>query len=282
MLCFISGIYMANPHRQPVPVAQSSSTTTSSTSEYAAPSKPLPSRSLKTPEARDPMDDEPAATPGVGGGPVSSLWVGRDATPLYAGQGLNQPTLQKMPFATRLEVLKQVDDWVQVRIPGGSIGWTKRNSLSDTAPPGAAGVGPGDAVKVLQSYFNALNAHNLEGAYDLLSFEFKRDLAYRTFQAGYAGLESVAMRVVRVQTLSPTSSAFYVEMLCTERPQPKAFSGEYILALEQGQWRIAQATLQPVDPAGLAAFPTAASPLPATPAFADPVDEDETPDVPPL
>jgi hypothetical protein len=275
MLCFIAGFYLSP---QGTPRVDPSATPTSlQDPDFAAPHKPDIDRARKTPQpgaSADPLSDltpPPLSSPG---GPGSlSLWVYKDNTPLQGGAGLNHPLVQKLPFGTRLTVLQEGDEWTQVQVPSGPTGWVNRAAVADHPPPGVTGNKPEDALKALDKYFSELNARDHAGAYDQLSFDFKRDLPYKRFAEGYAGLESVGMRVVRVQTLGPESQMFYVEMITQERPRPRAYTGEYVLVLEQGQWRIAQATLREADPREIKPFPNTVVPL--QPAFPDPTPEPE-------
>lgn len=273
LLCFVAGFHLSpqggGPRQDP-----SGSPTSLQDPDFSAPHKPDIDKARKTPQPTnaipDPLEDP---TPLVAPPRSVTLWVYKDNTPLQAGSGLNHPVVQKLPFGTRLTVLQESDEWSQVQVPSGPTGWVSRAAVSENPPPGVTGNKPEDALRSLEKYFSELNARDHAGAYDQLSFEFKRDLPYKRFAEGYAGLESVSMRVTRVQTLGPESQMFYVEMITQERPRPRAYTGEYVLVLEQSQWRIAQATLREADARSIKPFPNAVVPL--QPAFPDPTPEPE-------
>ena len=275
LVCFVAGVFFApsRPRARPGVVALTASQTPD---DFTAPHKPDVTASRRTPTP-DPLPDIPlAASPSAAPSGGLAFWVYQDNSPLYAGAGLNQAVLQRLPCATQLTLLKEEDDWVQVQVLGGGSGWMKRSLVGDHPPPGAAGPRPGDALLSLQGYFQNLNRRDYAKAYDHLSFEFKRDLPYSRFAQGYANLDQAFMRVVRVQTLSKDSQLFYVEMLCEERPKAKSFQGEYIMVLEQNQWHIAQVTLKEVAAKSFEPFPSQT--VPATPAFPDPTPEPEEDD----
>lgn len=273
MLCFIAGFYLS-PQSTPR-VDPTASPTSLQDPDFSAPHKVDIDRARKTPLPSPAVDPLDAPTPLVSSTITRSLtlWVYKDNTPLNSGAGLNHALVQKLPFGTRLTVLQEGDEWTQVQVPSGPTGWVNRSAVADHPPPGVTGNKPEDALRALEKYFSELNARDHAGAYDQLSFDFKRDLPYKRFAEGYAGLESVGMRVVRVQTLGPDSQMFYVEMITQERPRPRAYTGEYVLVLEQSQWRIAQATLREADPRTIKPFPETAAPV--QPAFPDPTPEPE-------
>ena len=277
-LFFIAGVYVSSPRKRK-PVAPLSETPI----EFTAAHKPTVAESRKTPTPDGGLPDlpEPPAPgpgPGLGNPPVAaggtSYWVFQDNAPLYAAKGLNQSVLDHLACATPLNLLREEDDWVEVQVVGGNSGWMKRAQVDDHPPPGAPGPRPGDALLSLQGFFQNLNQRNYARAYDHLSFDFKRDLPYRRFSQGYSTLDQVFMRVVRVETISPQSQLFYLEMLCEERPKPKTYQGEYTMVLEQNHWYIAQATMKEVNPKSMDPFqlPAGATPKPA---FADPTPEPE-------
>ena len=280
MFCFLAGVYLGRPPAKPLPSRSSSPSSSAEPDstptglqdpDFAAPHKPDidSARKTPTPLPRDiGMPDIPGGEPGS-----STFWVYRDNTPLYAEQGLNAPEVQRLAFATQVQLLKEDDQWAQVQVVGGSIGWLQRNVLADRPPPGARSDQPSQAIKALEAYISALNRRDYAGAYDVLSYDFKRDLSYKRFSQGYSGLDQAHFRVVRVQTISPGSLLFYVEMLCEERPRYRGYKGEYVMVLEQSHWRIAQATLQPVDPKSLAPFPAQQAPIEKP--FPDPTPEEE-------
>ncbi len=269
MLCFMAGVFLGP--KPPPPEGPSASPTSLQDPDFSAPHKPDINKARKTPGP----EDLPPIKPATGSLPTgsSSLWVHQDRLPLYASQGLNQAILERLPFATEVDLLEEVDDWVRVQVVGGQVGWLRRQGLVDAAPEGTKGSRPNDALKALQAYFEELNRHNYSRAYDALSSEFKRDLPYRSFASGYQGLDQIFMRVLRVQKLSPESQMFYVELLSEERPKAKGFRGEYVMVLEQARWRLGQATLREVDPRGMDPFPARSVPL--RPAFADPTPDSE-------
>lgn len=261
LFCFVAGVVLSRPRPAPLP---------SSTphDDFAAPHKPLVvERHSGTPSV-DPLEPAPAETSAL------VYWVAFDNTSLYAGQGLDKQVLQKLSLGTQVSLLKEEDDWTEVEVVGGQAGWVERKNILDHPPPGVSRNVQADALPTLEAYFKALNGKDLGKAYDLLSFDFKRELAFSTFSQGYAGLEEVAMRVIRVQTISNDSRLFFVEELCLEKPKAKAYKGEYTVILERNQWRIAQAVLTEVDPKTLAPFPAQA--VSTKPAFSDPTpDPDE-------
>ncbi|MBS2040150.1 hypothetical protein JST97_34505 [bacterium] len=272
-LSFAIGVMFNKPGRKPVAPISASSTP----SDFTAPHKPTVAESLKTPTPGPSLDlpepdgpDAPGSNPVPAGG--TSYWVVQDNAALYAAKGLNQSVLERLACSTPITLLREEDDWVEVQVVGGNSGWMKHSQVNDRPPPGAPGPRPGDALASLQGFFTSLNQHNYAKAYDHLSFDFKRDLPYRRFSQGYSSLDQVVMRVVRVQTISPQSELFYLEMLCEERPKSKTYQGEYTMVLEQNHWYIAQATMKEVDPKSMGAFqlPPGASPKPA---FADPTPE---------
>jgi len=245
---------------------------TSQTPDFTAPHKPDVEASRKTPQP-DPISDLPPEVAGTPVAPAGGLdyWVYQDNSPLYAAMGLNQPVIQRLPCNTPLVLLREQDEWVEVQVVGGGSGWMKASQVGDHPPPGGVGPRPADALISLQGFFQQLNRKDHARAYDQLSYDFKRDLPFRTFSQGYSTLDQVYMRVVRVQTLSPQSQIFYVEMLCEERPKAKAYEGEYTMVLEQNRWYIAQANLKEISPKGLAPFPSQTTPI--KPAFEDPTPE---------
>lgn len=263
LLCFMAGLLAS---RKPALVAAPEATPTGILDpDFSAPHKPDINRARKTPGP----EPEPLLSPStVSSGSSSSLWVLQDGLPLYASQGLNQPILRRLPFATEVNLLEEVDEWVRAQADNGQVGWLRRQGLADRPPEGTRSNRPDQARLALEGYFEELNRKNYSRAYDSLSSDFKRDLSYRSFAAGYAGVEQIFMRVVRIQKLSAESQMFSVEILSEERPKPKAFLGEYVMVLEQARWRLGQASLRPVDPRKLDPFPARSAPL--KPAFADP------------
>lgn len=273
LICFIAGITLSPKGTKAT--ASAVTATASQTPEFTAPHKPDVEESRKTPTP-DALPELPQDSPGSAPSGGLAFWVYQDNSPLYSGMGLNQAVVQRLPCATPLTLLKEHDDWVEVQVVGGSSGWMKRSQVGDHPPPGASGPRPGDALLSLQGFFQQLNRRDYARAYDHLSFDFKRDLPYRTFSRGYSGLDQVFMRVIRVQTLSAESQIFYVEMLCEERPKAKAYQGEYTMVLEQNHWFIAQAALKEILPKSIEPFPTQA--VPVKPAFSDPTPEMEEDD----
>jgi hypothetical protein len=272
LICFGAGISLSPKGSKGAASAVTPSATASATPEFTAPHKPGVEESRKTPVSEN-LPDLPEGSPSASPAGGLSFWVYQDNSPLYAGMGLNQAVVQKLPCATPLTLLREQDDWVEVQVLGGSSGWMKRSQVGDHPPPGATGPRPGDALVSLQAYFQQLNRHDYARAYDHLSFDFKRDLPYRTFARGYQGLDQVFLRVIRVQTLSPEAQIFYVEMLCEERPKARAYQGEYTMVLEQNHWFIAQASLKEILVKSVEPFPSQA--VPVKPAFADPTPEME-------
>jgi hypothetical protein len=278
-LFFIAGVYVSSPRKRK-PVA-----TISATPEFSAPRKPTVAESRKTPTAAPSLPDLPEPPgPGPGPGPApsapaggTSYWVFQDNAPLYSGKGLNQNVLDHLACNTPLTLLREEEDWVEVQVLGGNSGWMKRSQVDDHPPPGAPGPRPGDALLSLQGFFQGLNQRNYARAYDHLSFDFKRDLPFRRFSQGYSSLDQVYMRVVRVQTISPQSQLYYLEMLCEERPKAKTYQGEYTMVLEQNHWYIAQAALKEVNPKSIDPFQLPGN-TPVKPAFADPTPQPEEED----
>jgi hypothetical protein len=262
LACFVAGVVLSSrPKPKPVPLA-------SKTPSFSATGKPSVTESRRTATPLPaPVGDLP---PPVNKPSGLNFWVYQDNAPLFGGQGLNQPELRRLPFATPLTLLKEEDDWAEVQVVlSGEVGWIRRNQILDKPPPEAKGARAEDALPVLMSFFAALNRRDYGPAYDQLSFEFKRALPFRTFSQGYRGLERVDMRVIRVATLSPTSRVFYLEMLCMEKPKAKAYQAEYTLVLEKDVWRIAQADLTEMPLNKVAPFPASGS-NPTQPAFPDP------------
>ena len=279
VICFVAGVTLAPKGPGAAKTTSAASPDVSQTpAVFSAPHKPDVDQSRKTPEP-DPRFTAPADPPVAPPSGGLAFWVYQDNSPLYAGMGLNQPVVQRLPCNTPLSLLREEDEWVEVQVLGGASGWMKRAQVGDHPPPGAVGPRPADALLSLQGFFQQLNAHDYARAYDHLSFDFKRDLPYRTFARGYAGLEQVSMRVVRVQNLGPSSQIFYVEMLCQERPKARAYSGEYTMVLEQNHWFIAQAGLKEIAPNSVPPFPSQTAPM--KPAFADPTPDPEEDDLGP-
>lgn len=266
-LCFLSGVFLSRRNVRP-PLSPTPSPTSLQDPDFSAPHKVDPVKARKTPVPQE--RPEPVHSPGRS---TLSYWVYQDGTLMQAGPGLNHPLVQKLNFGTRLSVLEEGEEWLHVQVPAGRTGWVRRNAIGNKPPPGVPGVSPKDALKTLEAYFAALNAHDYEKAYDQLSYEFKRALPYRTFAAGYAGVESAHFRVVRVQTLAHESTMFQVEMITYERPRPRGFQGEYVLVLEGDHWRIGQADMREVDPRSIPPFPNAVAPI--QPAFPDPTGDPE-------
>jgi hypothetical protein len=275
-LSFAIGVMVKSPGGKRRPVTPITATQTPE--DFTAAHKPTVAESIKTPTPRPSLDlpDPDGPGPGPGAGPVpaggTSYWVVQDNAALYAAKGLNQSVLQRLACATPITLLREEDDWAEVQVVGGNSGWLKQSQVSDRPPPNAPGPRPGDALASLQGFFLSLNQHNYAKAYDHLSFDFKRDLPYRRFSQGYSSLDQVFMRVVRVQTISPQSELFYLEMLCEERPKSKTYQGEYTMVLEQNHWFLAQASMKEVDPKSIGAFQTPNGVTPK-PAFADPTPE---------
>lgn len=274
-LFFIAGVYVSSPRkRKPVAAITASETP----GQFTAARKPTVAESRKTPTPGPALPDLPEPPgPGPAPGPAgpsggTSYWVFQDNASLYSAKGLNQAVVDHLACATPLTLLREDDDWVEVQVLGGNSGWMKRSQVDDHPPPGAPGPRPGDALLSLQAFFQFLNQRNYARAYDHLSFDFKRDLPYVRFSRGYSTLDQVFMRVVRVQTISPQSQLFYLEMLCEERPKAKTYQGEYTMVLEQNHWYIAQATMKEVNPKSLEPFQLPAN-VSTKPAFADPTPE---------
>lgn len=268
--CFVLGVYFAprGPGARAAAITTASATATETPDIYTAPHKPTVEESRLTPTPGPAeLPDLPESSPNAVAGGVN-YWVCQDNSPLYQGLGLNQPVIQRLPCSTALTLLREQDDWMEVQVVGGGSGWMKMSQVTDHPPPGGAGPRPQDAKLSLDAYFDNLNKRDYRKAYDHLSFEFKRDLPFRTFSEGYSGLNQVYWRVIRIQTLSPQSQIFYVEMLCEERPKNKAYQGEYTMVLEHDHWYIAQGDLKEINPKSLAPFPTQT--VPNKPAFEDP------------
>jgi hypothetical protein len=276
LFCFFAGVYLGRPQSgsklAPASTRQPEALPTGlQDPDFSAPHKPDIASARKTPTPPPggvDLPDLPESQPGS-----STFWVYREGAPLYAEQGLNAPELQKLAFATQVQLLREEEQWAQVQVLGGSIGWLQRNVLADRPPPGARSDQPSQAIKALEAYVAALNRRDYMAAYDALSYDFKRELSYSSFSRGYSVLDQAYLRVVRVQTISPGSVLFYVEMLCEERPRHQAYKGEYVMVLEQSHWRIAQATLNPVDPKTLAPFPSQRAPVEKP--FPDPTPEED-------
>ena len=274
VIFFIGGVFVSSKG-SPKPVARATTVVASQTTvDFTAPHKPTVAESRKTPRPGPDLPEPPGPAPGPAPGGGTSYWVFQDNAPLYSAKGLNQAVLGRLACSTPLNLLQEEDDWVEVQVVGGNSGWMKRSQVDDHPPPGAPGPRPGDALLSLQGFFQNLNQRNYAKAYDHLSFDFKRDLPYKTFAQGYSTLDQVFTRVVRVQTISAQSQLFYLEMLCEERPKPKTYQGEYTLVLEQNHWYIAQATIKEVSPKSIEPFalPPGTSPKPA---FADPTPQPE-------
>lgn len=200
--------------------------------------KPNLAESIKTPTpmVTPPLANNPGQLPpGQNWG-----WIWHEGTKVHASAGLDSAVLVTLRYGKRVRVLGAEEGWQQILLDRRKVGFVQAQFVKAERPGDVPADDPAEATKTLTEFFAELNAHRWAAAYDLLSFDFKRSLRYATFETGYSKLESSAYRVNRVRPLSPEKMLFELEILNSESSGTRAFRADFVVVLEQGEWRISQ------------------------------------------
>jgi hypothetical protein len=270
LLIFALGVVLTLPKMTPTAPA-------SSTPRSIAGAKPSvqDSRKTPTPDNTPNLPTRPAELPpGQNWG-----WVVHEGTKVHETAGLNSAVAATLRYGKRVRLLEQEEGWQKVLLSKRKIGYVQSQFVGQQRPIDAPADDPSEATQTLKQFFQEISSHHLTAAYDLLSFEFKRDLRYATFEKGYADTEQAVLKIIKVQTISPEKFGIEAELTMIQERGNHGYRATYDLILEQGEWKISQADIREVDINSLAAPPDAlpsGSSSPPKGLFSDPTtDSDE-------
>jgi hypothetical protein len=269
LLIFALGVVLSLPK-----MTQSASP--SPTPRGIAGAKPGIDESRKTP-GPDPTPNLPTRPaelpPGQNWG-----WVIHEGAKVHETAGLNSPVAATLRYGKRVRLLESEEGWQKILMGRRKVGYLQSQFIGEHRPSDAPADDPAEANQTLRQFFQEITSHHLGAAYDLLSFEFKRDLSYATFQGGYADTEQALLKIVRVQTVSPEKFAIDSELMMIQERGNHAYRGTYEVILEQGEWKISRADIREVDVNSIASpaepIPSG-SPTPKSGLFADPMTDSD-------
>lgn len=94
------------------------------------------------------------------------------------------------------------------------------------------------ANRVLENYLKALQDQDYRAAYDMLSAEWRAQLAYETFEAGYRTTTISGYDIGKAETLDPRHVRIRAELEVEEGGQRKALQAVYLAVLSAQGWRL--------------------------------------------
>ena len=94
------------------------------------------------------------------------------------------------------------------------------------------------ANRVLEDYLKALQDQDFKAAYELLSPEWRQELAYESFEAGYQTTRVSSYEIGRAETVDPRHVRIKAEIEVEEDGKRKILEALYLAVLSPQGWRL--------------------------------------------
>lgn len=104
------------------------------------------------------------------------------------------------------------------------------------------------AHRVLENYLKALQQQNFRVAYDLLSPEWRQELAFDDFEAGYLTTKVSSYEIGKAETIDQRQVRIQAELEVQEGGQRKMLQALYLAVLSSQGWRLDGSTFQDGEP----------------------------------
>lgn len=181
---------------------------------------------------------------------VSQAWVVQDGAPAHQTPAATAPKVYTLRYGDRVRPIERKNSWERVLLPDNKPAWVQHQFLSPRKPTdlNTADDGEAGAVKVVNGFYEDLNAHQLGKAYDRLSFEWKRQLDYTTFSTGYAATSTITCTVTSVTPLDADHVNVQIELNSSERRHKRTEVGTHLVVRESGGWKLDSGDLRDVSP----------------------------------
>jgi len=181
---------------------------------------------------------------------VSVAWVVQDGAPAHQTPGPTAPKVFVLRYGDKVRPMERKDSWDRVLLPTGQPGWVQHQFLSSRKPNDVTSPNDGEAgaVKAVNAFYADLGARRVGPAYDRLSFEWKRQLDFTTFSAGYEATTQIACTVISVTPVDADHVNVQVEVQSAENRHKRTHAGTHLVVREKGEWKLDSGDLMDVTP----------------------------------